>query len=139
LAEGLAQRDNGRYRDRSESSGGRIRKDGVVADVRTALLAEMRSLLPREADADMRARLGTLSRRTPAELEALLVRVRRTGRVDEAVSWLLTAGLGLPQALFESALIMYRDSAVLSWEQCLEVARLLSWPQASPLPAWNLT
>jgi hypothetical protein len=110
-----------------------------VADVRTALLAEMRSLLPWDTEADMRVRLSMLSRRSRPELEALLVRIRRTHSVDESISWLLTAGLGLPKALFESALLMYRDSAVLSWEQCLELTRLLSWPQSTTLPAWNLT
>ncbi len=112
---------------------------GVVADVRTALLAELRSLLPWEDEASMRARLRTLSRRTPIELEALLVRLRRTLDVDESIGWLLTAGLGLPKALYVSALIMYRDSAVLGWEQCLELNRLLSWPEPPPVPAWNLT
>jgi len=110
-----------------------------VADVRTALLAEMRSLLPWELETAMRARLSTLSRRTPTELEALLVRLRRTLDVDESIGWLLTAGLGLPKALYESALIMYRDSAVLSWDECLELNRLLSWPEPAPVPAWNLT
>lgn len=108
-------------------------------DVRTALLDELHRLLPWEPEAELRARLGRLSRQTPAELEALLVRLRRTQDVDEAFGWVLTAGLGLPQAQFQSALMMYRDSAVLSWEQCLELTRLLSWPQPRPLPAWDLT
>ncbi|MEP6697083.1 MAG: hypothetical protein ABJA34_09420 [Pseudonocardiales bacterium] len=110
-----------------------------MANVRTTLLAEMRSLLPWESDPDMRARIAPLTRRTQTELEALLVRVRRTHDVDESIGWLLTAGLGVPKALYESCLIMYRDSAVLSWEQCMELNRLLSWPQLSPVPAWNLS
>ncbi|PZS34778.1 MAG: hypothetical protein DLM59_04120 [Pseudonocardiales bacterium] len=60
---------------------------------------------------------GHLEPADATELTALLVRLRRTLDVDESVGWMLTAGLGLPKAPYESCLIMYRDSAVLTWEQ----------------------
>ena len=109
-----------------------------MGDVRAALLAERRRMLPWEDEATARAWLSGLGRRTPTELEALLARVRRTNEFDEATAWLQTAGLGLPRALYESALLIYRDSGVLSWDDCLALARLLSWPQPR-FREWNLT
>jgi len=111
---------------------------GHMGDVRAALLAERRRMLPEEDESAARAWLKALGRRTPAELEALLVRVRRTNELDGATGWLQTAGLGLPRAFYESALLIYRDSAVLSWEDSLALARLLSWSMPA-FRAWNLT
>jgi hypothetical protein len=109
-----------------------------VEDVRAALLRERQSLMPWENVADSEAWIDALSMRSRAELEALLVRVRRTKQFDDSVVWLQAASVGLPRALYEGALLIYRDSSVLSWNQCVELARLLSWP----LPRfreWNIT
>ncbi|MGB9376355.1 MAG: hypothetical protein WCB04_02470 [Mycobacteriales bacterium] len=110
-----------------------------MGDVRAALLAERRLLLPQEDEAAARAWLATLGHRTPNELEALLARIRRTNEIESAMSWLETAGLGLARPLYDSALLMYRNSGVLSWEECLELARLLSWSQPNAFRDWNLT
>ena len=110
-----------------------------VGDVRAALLAERRRLLPAEDDAAARAWLSALGRRNPTELEALLARVRRTNEIADATSWLQTAGLGLPRPLYDSALMIYRDSGVLSWEDSVDLARLLSWSQPNTFRDWNLT
>lgn len=110
-----------------------------MGDVRAALLAERRRMLPEEDEAAARAWLIALGRRTPTELEALLARVRRTDELDDATGWLQTAGLGLPRQLYESALLIYRDSGVLSWEDSLDLARLLSWSPPDGFRDWNLT
>jgi len=110
-----------------------------VGDVRAALLAERRRMLPEEDEAAARAWLKALGRRTLIELEALLARMRRTSEVDDATGWLQTAGLGLPRPMYDSALLIYRDSGVLSWEDSLDLARLLSWSQPNTFRDWNLT
>ncbi len=112
---------------------------GHMGDVRAALLAERRRMLPEEDEAAARAWLKALGRRTPIELEALLARMRRTSEVDDATGWLQTAGLGLPRPMYDSALLIYRDSGVLSWEDSLDLARLLSWSQPNTFRDWNLT
>ena len=108
-----------------------------MADVQSALLQECRNLLPWEDEWDARARIKALGGRSPAELEGLLARVRRTQRFDEAVRWLNSASVGLPRALFEGALLIYRDSALLSWDECVKLARLLSWPHPR-FREWNI-
>ncbi len=110
-----------------------------MGDVRAALLAERRRMLPDEDESAARAWLNVLGRRSPTELEALLARVRRTNEVEDATGWLQTAGLGLPRPFYESALQIYRDSGVLSWEESLALARLLSWSQPTAFGDWNLT
>lgn len=109
-----------------------------MGDVRSALLAERRRMLPAENESAARAWLSALGRRTPTELEALLARVRRTNELDDATDWLQTAGLGLPRVFYESALRIYRDSGVLSWEESLALTRMLSWSQPA-FRDWNLT
>ncbi len=109
-----------------------------MGDVRAALLAERRRMLPEEDESAARAWLNALGRRTPNELEALLARVRRTNEFDAATGWLQTAGLGLPRPFYESALLIYRDSGVLSWEDSLDLVRMQSWSQP-PFREWNLT
>lgn len=98
-----------------------------MPDVRDQLLAERRQLLPWEKEEDAQAKIQALGSRSPAELEALLARVRRTQHFDDSVTWLDGAGTGLPRALYESALLIYRDSAVLDWNRCVQLARLFAW------------
>ncbi len=129
-----------RFIVRLQTCGVGIGKDRVkLGDVRAALLAERQRMLPEENEAAARAWLNTLGRRTPTELEALLARVRRTNEFDEATGWLQTAGLGLPRPLYDKALLIYRDSGVLSWEDSVDLARLLSWSQPNNFRDWNLT
>lgn len=109
-----------------------------MADVRTRLLEERRRLLPWEDETAARARVDALSRRSTAELDALLARVLRTQRFEDAVGWLDSASVGLPRAVYESALLIYRDTAMLSWEECLTLTRLLSYPRPR-FPDWHLT
>ncbi len=98
-----------------------------MPDVRDELLAERRRLLPWENEHDARAKVQALAGRTPAELTALLSQIRGTENFDESVAWLDSAGEGLPRALYESALLLYRDTRVLTWADSVTLARLLAY------------
>ncbi len=109
-----------------------------MADVQTRLLEERRRLLPWEDESAARARVGALDRHSPAELDALLARIQRTQRFEDAVGWLDSASIGLPRVVYESALLIYRDSVMLSWAECVTLTRLLSYPRPR-FTEWNLT
>lgn len=98
-----------------------------MPDVRDELLAERRRLLPWENEQDARAKVQALAGRSPAELTAVLSEIRGTENFDESVAWLQTAGEGLPQALYESALLLYRDTRVLTWADSVTLGRLLAY------------
>lgn len=90
-------------------------------------MAERQRLRPDEDEAASRRWVESLGRRSPAELDALLTHVRRTRDADQAISWIEAAGIGLPPTVYESALLVYRDTRVLTWDQCVRLARLLAW------------
>jgi hypothetical protein len=104
-----------------------VRSEVHVSDIRDKLIAERRAQLPWEREEDAVRAVATLADRSPAELEALLARVERTRDFDQSVAWLADAGVGLPRALYESALLIYRDTRVLEWDGCLQLARLMAW------------